>query len=107
MRSGWLRLVEDAQVLPQALTVALLDAGETSAIALALSLGATLLVDECRGRASAKGLGLFVLGTLGLLVRAREAGLVVKVRPLAAALMTSGYFLSNTLVEHTMAAIGE
>jgi len=107
LSAGHLRAVDDPQVLPPALAAALLDAGEKSAIALALESGATLLVDERRGRASAKGLGLNVLGTLGLLVRARDAGLVAAVRPLATALQASGYFLSSNLVDHTLAAIGE
>jgi uncharacterized protein len=107
VRSGWLRVVADPPVMPQALELALLDPGEQSAIALALSHRATLLLDERRGRATAKELGLHVLGTLGLLVRAQQVGLVGKVRPLAEALVASGYFLSTTLVDHTLAAIGE
>ena len=107
LQSGWVRVVDDPQDMPPALADTQLDAGERSAIALALALQATVLVDERRGRTSAKGLGLHVLGTLGLLVRARDAGMVERVRPLADALLASGYFLSSALVEHTLASIGE
>lgn len=54
-----------------------LDSGEREAIALAQSLDASLvLLDERRGRKMAKGLGLVVSGTLGVLDLAARRGLV-------------------------------
>jgi Domain of unknown function (DUF3368) len=54
-----------------------LDSGEREAIALARSLDASLvLLDERRGRRMAKGLGLVVSGTLGVLDLAARRGLV-------------------------------
>jgi predicted nucleic acid-binding protein len=54
-----------------------LDEGETAAIALAISLGADLLLmDERKGVSVARGKGLRVTGTLGVLDIAAERGLV-------------------------------
>jgi len=54
-----------------------LDAGERAAIALALHLRADLLlIDERAGVSEARRLGLTVTGTLGILVRAAERGIV-------------------------------
>lgn len=107
LQAGQLKVVDDPTDLPPLVARARLDDGERLAIALALAQGAVVLVDEKRGRAAAAGLGLHVLGTLGLLVRARDAGLVQRVRPLAEALLQGGYFLARPLVERTLAAIGE
>jgi len=107
VQAGQLRVVSDPTDVPLPVTAAGLDPGERLAIALALKEGAVVLVDEKRGRAVAARLGLHVLGTLGLLVRARDAGIVEKVRPLAEALLRGGYHLARPLVEHTLAAIGE
>jgi hypothetical protein len=107
VQAGQLRAVADPADNTLPVTEPRIDPGERSAIALALSLGAAVLVDEKRGRAVAEGLGLHVLGTLGLLVRARDAGIVQRVRPLAEALLQGGYHLARPLVEHTLAAIGE
>jgi predicted nucleic acid-binding protein len=106
-RDGAFRVVDDPTEIPSSLAGARRDLGERSAIALALESGAAMLVDEKRGRAAAAGLGLSVVGTLGILARAREAALVPKVRPLTDALVRSGYHLSPQLATHLLAAIGE
>lgn len=105
--AGLLKVVDDPTQIPAALAEAQLDEGERSALALALLREAVVLVDERRGRACAIELGLPVLGTLGLLVRAREQGLVDRVRPLIDALLASGYFLARPLVERALVSIGE
>lgn len=60
-----------------------LDEGEAEAIALAEELRAdAVLIDEAAGRNVASQLGLPVLGTLGILLRAKQRGMVREVRPL-------------------------
>ncbi len=107
LAKGLLHVVDDPSSWPQSLADARLDAGERSAIALALELRAAVLVDERIGRAVAQGVGLAVIGTLGVLVSAKLAGLVAEVRPLAQALQDSGYFMAPQLVEAALASIGE
>lgn len=107
LAQGLLRVEDDPQPLPSALVEARLDAGERSALALALVHGAVVLVDERRGRAVAADLGLSVVGTLGLLVRARELGMVQRVRPIVDVLLASGYYLALPLVDRALAAVGE
>ncbi len=105
--AGLLLVVDDPLPIPSVLADVRLDDGERSALALALLRQAVVLVDERRGRACAAGLGLPVLGTLGLLIRAREQGLVARVRPLADALQAGGYFLAPSLVDRALSSIGE
>lgn len=107
LQTGWLKLVTGPVEWPAGHSVPVLDAGELSAIALAHARGAAVLLDERRGRVAAAALGLHVLGTLGLLVRARDARLIARVRPLAEALVAGGYFLAPSLVERLLAEIGE
>jgi predicted nucleic acid-binding protein len=60
-----------------------LDPGESEAIALALEVGAAvLLIDEFKGRSVAAQMGVAVTGLLGLFRRAKEQGLITQVRPL-------------------------
>jgi len=107
LREGWLKVVQGPFAWPAGHPVPVLDAGELSALALAHARSAAVLLDERRGRAAAASLGLHVLGTLGLLVRARDANLIARVRPLAEALIAGGYFLGPSLVERLLADIGE
>lgn len=102
-----LTVVDDPTQMPAELASARLDDGERSALALALQRGTVVLVDERRGRACASDLGLPVLGTLGLLVRARQSGLIGQVRPLVDTLHAGGYFLAKPLVERALSSVGE
>lgn len=108
-RRAWLIVVDDPEAIPPPFTGALLDEGERTALALSLASGpdCDVLIDERRGRAAAEQAGLHVLGTLGLLVRARQLGLIGPVRPLADRLLSSGYHLGRTLVDESLASLGE
>lgn len=103
----WLQIVDDSTASTALLVEPRLDAGERSALALALARQAAVLIDERLGRAAALALGLPVVGTLGILVKAREAGLIGRVRPLVDSLIAGGYFLARPLVEHALAIVKE
>jgi uncharacterized protein len=82
--------------------------GEREAIALALSLHADyVIVDELLGRRVARHLGLEVIGAVGLLVRARQHGLVDAVRPELDAMIAAGFYVSRQLYEETLVTAGE
>jgi len=55
-----------------------LDKGEASAIALYLEQkeNALLVIDERKGRKIAKELGIKIIGTLGIIAKAKELGLI-------------------------------
>lgn len=75
-----------------------LDLGERSAIALAETLHADLLlIDEAAGRAEAKRRHLRVTGTLGVLRTGAEQGLV-NVPDLLERLRTTSFYLDETLL---------
>ena len=60
-----------------------LDRGEAEAISLAVSLKAdVLLMDEKKGRSVARKFGIPVTGLLGILLEAKELGLLTEIKPL-------------------------
>lgn len=77
-----------------------LDEGEQEAISLAYSLGPkTLLVlDDKRGRTSAKRLNLVLSGSAGILILAKENGLIGSVRDLLVEMREKGYWLSDAVL---------
>ncbi|MDR0779857.1 MAG: DUF3368 domain-containing protein [Pseudomonadales bacterium] len=88
-------------------SVAHLDPGESQAIWLARHMRAVLLMDERRGRKTASLLKIPYIGTCGLLVQAKRAGLIGPVGPLLDGLLAAGYFLAPALVSDTLRVAGE
>jgi uncharacterized protein len=73
-----------------------LDPGELAALELAVEIMAdVVLLDEAHGRKAAVRVGLRVFGLLGILLRAKEAQLLVAVAPVLDELKTVRFFLSN------------
>jgi predicted nucleic acid-binding protein len=85
----------------------LVDAGEAEAIALARELGLRIVLDDRRARSVGVRMGLSILGTLGLLIQAKRAGLVAAIRPLLDRLEALGFHMSGGLKEEALRLVGE
>ena len=66
-----------------------------------------LLIDDRAGRQAARKLGVPVTGLVGLLLLAKEKGLVDCVGPLIEGLRESGYWLSDGIVAAARKLAGE
>ncbi len=86
-----------------------LDRGEAEAVALAEEVHAdALLIDEATGRHVALRLGLAPLGTLGILLRAKNQGLCGEIRPLLTVLQDElRFFISPALRTEVLNLAGE
>ena len=85
-----------------------LDPGEAAAIATARALDArVVLLDEQLGRRVANELGLPVVGTLALLLRAKVVGHLLMVEPVLDAMIERGMRVSKRLRTEILAAAGE
>jgi uncharacterized protein len=73
--------------------------GESAAIALALELGAPLLVDERLARSAARQLHIKIIGTAGVLLLAKQKNFIPAVLPLINQMKKSGYFLADSLIQ--------
>jgi predicted nucleic acid-binding protein len=86
-----------------------LDEGEKQAIALARSFPGPvlLLLDDRAGRTAAHKLGQPFTGLAGLLVLAKQQGLVTAVVPLMGSLRSLGYWVSDEVVTVVKNLAGE
>ena len=86
-----------------------LDIGEAEAIALALELKADeLLIDERLGRREAVRLGLSITVVLGVLLIAKNRGLIAKVKPIMESLISQANFrISHQLYEEVLQTANE
>lgn len=83
------------------------DDGEAEALALAVEKGWRLVLDDRKARAWAKRLGVRVIGTASILVRAKRQGLIPVVKPLLDALKATGFRMSEALEKETLRLAGE
>ena len=64
-------------------------------------------LDDLQARRLAEGLGLMVVGTPGILLRAKRTGLLSTVRPLIDAVVAQGFHLGSDLYEDILSLAGE
>jgi predicted nucleic acid-binding protein len=85
-----------------------LDLREAETIVLASELGADwVLMDERKGRRKLAQLGLPKVGTVGILLKAKQMRLLDRVRPELDKLQREGFSLSQTVIDAVLAEAGE
>lgn len=85
-----------------------LDLGESEAIVLANSIDADLIIiDERKARRIAKDIGLNVTGTLGILVEAKQRGLVKELKPLLDELIKNDIRIGKKLYKDILELVNE
>lgn len=80
-----------------------IDEGESEAIALAMELGDVFVIlDDLSARRVAQQLHLKVIGTTGLLLRAKQQGIIPEIKPILDALTTANFRISATLIRKAL-----
>jgi predicted nucleic acid-binding protein len=97
-----------SQAIGPQILAASLGAGESEALSLALELRASLLIlDERPARRLAAALDIPVIGTLGLLLKAKNLGLIAELKPHLAALLNHDFRISSKLYAQVLKTAGE
>lgn len=84
-----------------------LGAGESGVLALALELRATAVIDDRMARRSARALGVPVIGTLGVILRAKRESLITAAEPVIRAVVDAGFFYDRASIGTLLAGVGE
>ncbi len=106
-RPAWLAEVTPSDRGMIAALRLIVDLGESEAITLAYEKGVRLIIDDLKGRQVAQQLGITVTGTVGLIVKAKQEGIVTAVRPLLDALDACQFRISGTLRAEALRLAGE
>lgn len=108
LEADWLvvRTVQNLTVV--AVLKTQVDPGEAEAIALAIELGDVFVIlDDRKARQLAQQLSLKVIGTVGMLLRAKRFGVIPEIKPLLAALNQVNFRISEALIQKALQLAGE
>ena len=98
----WLEVVQLRQPL-NPVAAAALDVGEAAVIQLALEQEVErVCIDDKKGRRMALAVGLRPVGTLGLLLRAKNTGVISEVKPCLNRIMEAGAWYAPALIKRIL-----
>jgi uncharacterized protein len=103
----WLKVVPTKDQGMVAALKMLVDEGEAEAIALAYELQYRLIIDDLQGRKVARDLGLKLTGTIGVLMMAKQQGVIPALKPVIEALERVSFYLSDALKAEALKLVGE
>jgi predicted nucleic acid-binding protein len=73
-----------------------------------MELGDVLLIlDDKKARRVAQQMGLKVIGTVGMLLRAKRDGVIAEIKPLLMALVQADFRISDSIIEEALRLSGE
>ena len=95
---SWVEIRQTKDKNYQSIIEASVDKGEASAIALAIESGDCLLIiDDLKGRKFATQLDLTIIGTIGVVVDAKLAGIIPSVRPIVLKIKSTNFRITERL----------
>lgn len=106
--NDWITVKTIQGQLYKQILLAQLDAGEAETIILAKEMNADfVIIDENLGYRSAINAGLTAIRTLSILLRAKEKGYILSLKPLLDGMITQGRWYSNAVYLSCLQQAGE
>jgi predicted nucleic acid-binding protein len=106
-RVRWLATVPAITIPPEVASWNL-GPGESAVLAIAMAEPGTIVVIDDQGaRRCARSWNIPLIGTLGLVLRAKREGRIPEARPVVERLRNSGMYLSNQVVKESLDLVGE
>jgi predicted nucleic acid-binding protein len=105
---SWIEIKQPLEISYQSIIEATIDNGEASAIALAIEMDDCLLIiDDLKGRKYASQIGISIIGTIGVIVDAKLAGVIPSVKPLIAKIKATNFRITQQLEAIVLMKAGE
>jgi predicted nucleic acid-binding protein len=106
MRAGF--VLPPPLEIPKEISSRQLGRGESAVLAWAQAHpGSLAILDDFKARSLAEELGIALIGTLGIVVRAKRAGLLLAARPVIENLVGGGMYVWGALLERVFRLLGE
>ncbi len=108
IEADWLIVRTEQNIAVEATLKTQVDSGEAEAIATAMELGDVFVIlDDRKARLLALQLSLKVIGTVGMLLRAKRFGVITEIKPLLTALNQVDFRISQALIQKALQIAGE
>lgn len=104
----WIKIQDALNQDKKAELEKVVDTGEASAIALAIEIqNSVLIIDEKKGRKVARSLNLQIIGSLRVLLIAKQKGIIKNIFPLIQELEKKNFRFSKILIDQVLTAANE
>lgn len=105
---GWISIITIKDLFALENLKINIDKGESASIVLYKETNSDLLaVNDLKARSVAHALEIKVIGTLGILLLAKDKGLIQEIKPLMEKLRKNGAYVSNSLYNRILEDAGE
>lgn len=106
---SWINVIKVKHPENYAMYKAKIHAGEVEVMILAQEepKADLLIIDDNAAKKTAKFLGLKVTGTMGVLLKAKQSGIINNVSSLLEALKSNGFYISDNVVQMVLKQAGE
>jgi predicted nucleic acid-binding protein len=105
--TNWL-VVQETPPVPNVIQNWDLGQGESAVLAWGYAnLGTEVILDDLAARRCATTLGIPVRGTLGIVITAKQRGVIPEARPILEQLRLCGMYLSERVINQALALVGE
>jgi len=105
---AWIEIVDPSDKHYQAILEMDLDKGEASSIALSLEVeNGILIIDDLKGRKIAERLKLRFPGTFGMILKAKQVGIIKTIKPILEKVRSTDFRFTEDLFQTMMKEAGE
>lgn len=106
--TGWFELAEPDNNTYHTILQEGIDKGEASVIALSLKLAeSVVVVDDLKGRTVAGKIGITYTGTFGLILKARQLGIIDNVRPILNKIQATNFRFDPSILKVVLKYSGD
>ena len=74
---------------------------------IALCNADLVIIDDNAAKKTAKYLGLTVTGTLGVLIKAKQSGIISSVKNVITKIQSNGFYINENIIKLTLKQAGE
>lgn len=104
----WIEIVTVKNKQSQQILELQIDKGESSAIAFALETpNSTVILDDYKARKIAEQLGIKYTGTLGIIIKAKQKGIIPSIKPFLQKIKETNFRLSTEIEIQALKQAGE